>query len=120
MAPPRRGEIWIVALDPTKGSEIKKTRPCLVISRNDYNRAAQTVTVIPISSGEATYSLWQVQLGNDEGLFKKSYLRLPQIRAAAKERFHKRIGKIRDALWLEIQEKLYFYLGFEPFSFENN
>ena len=47
---PRRGELWWVQLDPTVGAEIKKTRPCLVISGNVVNRLRRTVVVIPLSS----------------------------------------------------------------------
>lgn len=112
---PRRGEIWIISLDPTKGSEIKKTRPCLILSRDEYNRAASTVTIIPLSSGEAIFPAWQVSIGKESGLAVNSHLVLPQIRVAAKERLQKCIGQIPGRLWLEIEEKLFYYLGFDPF-----
>jgi mRNA interferase MazF len=48
---PVRGEIWWVSLDPTQGSEIRKTRPCLVLTANALNRNRQTVVVIPYSTG---------------------------------------------------------------------
>ena len=113
MKTPQRGEIWITSLDPTKGSEIKKTRPCLVISRNEYNRAASTVTLVPLSSGEAVYPAWQVNVGKESGISQKSHLVLPQIRVAAKERLQKCVGKIQPAQLQEIYEKLFFYLGFD-------
>ena len=47
---PKRGDIWWVALDPTIGSEIKKTRPCVVLSINEVNQYRRTVLVIPLSS----------------------------------------------------------------------
>ncbi len=112
---PRRGEIWWISLDPTKGSEIKKTRPCLVLSRDEYNRSASTVTVIPITSGSARYPAWEVELVKSVGLHELSHLVLPQIRVAAKERFKKRIGKITSAQLHEVEEKLLFYLGFDSF-----
>lgn len=112
---PQRGEIWITSLDPTKGSEIKKTRPCLVLSRSEYNRAASTVTLIPLSSGEVLYPPWQVSIGKETGVSKKCYLVLPQIRVAAKERLQKCVGHISPSRWPEIYEKLFFYLGFDSF-----
>ena len=47
---PRRGEIWWANLDPTIGAEIKKTRPCLVISDSVVNQHRRTVVIVPISS----------------------------------------------------------------------
>ena len=49
----RRGEVWWVALDPTRGSEIRKTRPAVVLSANGINRARRTVVVVPLSTGPA-------------------------------------------------------------------
>ena len=108
---PLRGEIWWISLDPTKGSEIKKTRPCLVLSKDEYNKAASTITIIPITSGNARYPAWEVEVGKNEGL-TISHLVLPQIRVAAKERLQTRIGKIDHRLFSEIEEKLFIYLGF--------
>lgn len=110
---PQRGEIWIVALDSTKGSEIKKTRPCLVISRNEHNQKANTITVIPCSSGPAKYRAWEVELDKKSGLEDISHLLIPQIRIAAKERLKRKIGYMPFSKWVEIEEKLMFYLGFD-------
>lgn len=112
---PQRGEIWIVALDPTKGSEIKKTRPCLVISRNEHNQKANTITIIPCSSGPVKYRAWEVELDKNSGLEDVSHLLIPQIRIAAKERLKRKIGYIPFSKWAEIEEKLMFYLGFDKF-----
>ena len=45
-----RGEIWLVNFDPTIGSEIKKTRPAIILSRQPFNRLRRTVIVVPLSS----------------------------------------------------------------------
>ena len=45
-----RGEVWWVSLDPTQGSEIKKTRPCVVLTHDTLNRLRRTVVVIPLST----------------------------------------------------------------------
>jgi mRNA interferase MazF len=47
----RRGDIWWVSLDPTRGSEIRKTRPAVVMTASALNRARRTVVVVPLSSG---------------------------------------------------------------------
>src|SRR5437660_2825624 len=49
--PVRRGDVWWVSLDPTQGSEIRKTRPAVVVTANALNRARRTVVVVPLSTG---------------------------------------------------------------------
>jgi mRNA interferase MazF len=49
--PVRRGEIWWVNFDPTQGSEIRKTRPAIVVTANALNQARRTVVVVPLSTG---------------------------------------------------------------------
>jgi mRNA interferase MazF len=51
VTPVRRGEIWWVNMDPTRGSEIRKTRPAIVVTANALNRARRTVVVVPLSTG---------------------------------------------------------------------
>jgi mRNA interferase MazF len=53
--PPKRGEVFLVALDPTRGSEIRKTRPCLVVSPDEINAHLRTVIVAPLTSGGGKY-----------------------------------------------------------------
>ena len=48
----KRFEVYLIALDPTIGSEIKKTRPCLVVSPNEMNRHINTVIVAPMTTPE--------------------------------------------------------------------
>ena len=47
----RRGEVWWVDLDPTRGSKIRKTRPAVVLTAHALNRARRTVVVVPLSTG---------------------------------------------------------------------
>jgi mRNA interferase MazF len=47
----RRGEVWLAALDPTVGSEIQKTRPCLIVSPDEMNAHLRTATVVPMTTG---------------------------------------------------------------------
>ena len=47
----RRGDIWWVDFDPTQGSEIRKTRPAVVVTADALNRARRTVVVVPLSTG---------------------------------------------------------------------
>jgi len=53
--PPKRGEVFLVALDPTRGSEIRKTRPCVVVSPDELNVHLRTVIVAPLTTGGQKY-----------------------------------------------------------------
>jgi mRNA interferase MazF len=111
-----RGEIWLVNLDPTLGSEINKTRPApirsratrpaAILSRSDYNQVAETVTIIPISSGHFIPA-FHVPIGD---LKKRSHAVVPQIRVASKRRLFKKIGKVSEREMDEIVQRLGFYL----------
>jgi mRNA interferase MazF len=50
-AEPRRGSIWWVDLDPTRGAEIRKQRPAVVVSADGLNRVRRTVVIVPLSTG---------------------------------------------------------------------
>ncbi len=51
----RRGEVWWMNLDPTRGSEIRKARPAVVLTADALNRVRRTVVVVPLSTGPAPY-----------------------------------------------------------------
>jgi mRNA interferase MazF len=88
----RRGEVWWIALDPTIGSEIQKTRPCLIVSPNVMVGGLRTVLVAPLTSkGHATSFRPPVSLRGTSGL-----ILLDQLRAVDKSRFRNRMGKVSD------------------------
>ena len=78
----QRFEIWWVNLDPTIGSEVKKIRPCLVVSPNEVNQYLNTVTVIPLTS---TLKLYPTRL-NCIIQCKQSQLVIDQVRSIDKLR----------------------------------
>ena len=90
MSEPRitRGEIWWVSLDPTRGSEIRKTRPCLVLSHDTLNRLRRTVVVVPLSTAAKPHPPITVPL-TCQG--KPAVAVVDQIRAVSKERLTSRI-----------------------------
>ena len=53
--PPRLDEVWLVSLDPAEGSEMEKTRPCLVVSPNETNRYLRTAIVAPMTTAQRPY-----------------------------------------------------------------
>lgn len=108
-----QGDIWVIRLDPTEGSELKKTRPCLVISRTKVNDKLATVTVIPFSSGPTDKSilLINVEASDSNGLEDDSHLVIPQIRTVAKSRLIKRVGKIDSDYTQKIKKSFDLYFG---------
>lgn len=86
----RRGEVWLAALDPTVGSEIQKTRPCLIVSPDELNTHLRTVIVVPMTAGSrpAPFRVAVAFAGKD-GLF------LPdQMRTIDRRRLIKRLDMI--------------------------
>jgi mRNA interferase MazF len=83
----QRGEILYADLGPKVGSEINKRRPVLIVSNDANNRAASTVTVLPITSNLTRVYPFEVALSRaDTGLPKDSKAQAQQIRTIAKER----------------------------------
>jgi len=83
----RRGEIYWVNLDPTIGSEIKKTRPAIVVSNNANNQVADTVTILPITSQVKVVHPFEILLPIGAGGLKvASKAKANQIRTVDKKR----------------------------------
>lgn len=91
MVDPQRGDVWWVRLDPTVGSEIAKTRPCLVLSGNIFNRLRRTVVVVPLSSGPQSSPPLLVPVRCDG---RDVVAVTDQLRAVAKQRLDRRLGNL--------------------------
>lgn len=91
MVEPRRGEVWWVRLDPTLGSEIAKTRPCVIVSGNVFNRLRRTVVVIPLSTSPQPSAPLLVPVRCDG---RDVVAVTDQIRAIAKQRLDKHLGEL--------------------------
>ena len=85
-----RGEVWLAALDPTVGSEIQKTRPCLVVSPPEMHDHLRTVIVAPMTTGSRP-APYRVQLSFSG---KKGLILLDQIRTLDQIRLVKRLGAV--------------------------
>lgn len=85
-----RFEIWLIQLDPTLGHEIRKTRPCVVISPDEINHANWTVIVAPLSSQVKSLPT-RIPVEFDG---KQGQVLLDQIRSIDTKRFVKRLGNI--------------------------
>ena len=83
-------QIFLINLNPTIGNEIKKTRPCLVISPNEMNKYIATVIIAPMTTKSRDYPS-RVPVTFQE---RQAWIVLDQIRTVDKRRLIKRIGKI--------------------------
>jgi mRNA interferase MazF len=90
---PRQGEVWLVALDPTKGSETRKTRPCLVVSPDEMNQHIATVIVVPLTTRVRAYP---TRIGvHFRG--KAGQAALDRIRTVDQTRLVKKLGAVPEA-----------------------
>ena len=97
-----RGGVYLVELDPTRGSEIQKTRPCVVVSPDELNRYLRTVIVAPMTTGGQPYP-WRVQC-RFQG--KSGTVAVDQLRTVDTERLTKRLGAVSDATLTTVLERL--------------
>lgn len=86
--PVRRGEIWLAALDPTLGSEIQKTRPCVVVSPPEMNDHLRTVVVAPMTTGSRP-APFRIEISFQR---KTGLILLDQLRTLDRQRLVKRLG----------------------------
>jgi mRNA interferase MazF len=90
---PRRFEVWLVSLDPTRGSEIRKTRPCVVVSPDELNRNIQTVIVAPMTTRGRDYpTRVPVRFAGKSGTVV-----LDQIRTVDRTRLLRKLGALPSA-----------------------
>jgi mRNA interferase MazF len=95
---PRQGEIWLVALDPAQGSEIRNTRPCLIVSPDEMNPHIATVIIVPLTATARAYPT-RVRVRSQR---KAGQAALDQIRSVDKSRLVKRLGQVPGATANEV------------------
>nr|WP_221930284.1 type II toxin-antitoxin system PemK/MazF family toxin [Gracilimonas mengyeensis] len=88
--PVQRFEVHLISLDPTKGSEIKKTRPCVIISPDEMNKHIRTVIIAPMTSSIKNYPTRVTTTFQG----KRGQVVLDQIRTVDKSRLLKQLGTI--------------------------
>jgi mRNA interferase MazF len=86
----RRGDVFLVSLDPAHGGEIQKTRPCVIVSPDELNSYLRTFIVAPLTTGAHSYP-FRVPC-RFEG--RSGYIVLDQIRAIDQARLVRKLGKL--------------------------
>ncbi|MEQ1857803.1 MAG: type II toxin-antitoxin system PemK/MazF family toxin [Longimicrobiales bacterium] len=87
---PSRGDVFLVSLDPTRGHEIRKARPCVVLSPNELNGSLGTFIVAPMTTGGHAYP-FRLACRFDG---KDGFVVLDQLRTVDRRRLVKRLGRL--------------------------
>lgn len=95
-------QIVLVNLDPTIGSEMKKTRPCVIISPNEMNKYLNTIVLAPMTSSTKNYPT-RIEINFDN---KKGRIVLDQIRTVDRQRIVKILGKLTEKEVKNVKEVL--------------
>lgn len=93
MNAPRRGEVHLVSLDPTRGSEIRKTRPCVVVSPDELNAHLGTFIVAPMTTGGHPYP-FRIACRFEK---RDGFVVLDQLRTVDGSRLVRRLGRLSAA-----------------------
>lgn len=105
----RRGEVWLINLDPTIGAEIQKTRPAIIVNDDGVGVLPLRV-IVPLTDWKERYNVaaWMVRLepapGN--GVSKVSAADAFQVRSVAQERFVRQLGKINESEMVAVTRAL--------------
>src|SRR6266700_4547278 len=105
---PKRGEIYLTALDPALGHEIKKTRPTLIIQNDISNQYGSTTLVAAITSKVSTppYPNEAIIHPGGSGLHLTSTVRLDQLRTVDRQRLLKRLGAVDGATLRQVDQAI--------------
>lgn len=105
---PKRGEIYLVDFDPTRGAEIKKTRPALVI-QNDIGNRFSPITIVAAITSQIVGKVYPTEVfvkAPEGGLTADSLVLLNQIRSIDKGRLVKRLGAIKQETMQKVEDAL--------------
>ena len=105
----KQSDIWLIDLDPTKGAEIRKERPAIIVNDNRLGKLPLKV-IIPITDWKESYSIapWMVKIEptSNNGLSKISSADCFQIRSISQLRLIKKLGSIDESILNEIKEAI--------------
>jgi mRNA interferase MazF len=97
-----RGDVHLVGLDPTLGSEIQKMRPCLVVSPDELNKHLHTVIVAPMTTAGRAYP-WRVPCRFQR---RSGFVALDQLRTVDAERLVRRLGRLERQTITNVLQRL--------------
>ncbi len=105
----KQGEIWLINLDPSVGSEMRKTRPAVIVNDDNLGKLPLKV-IVPITDWKDRYQMavWMVKITPDatNGLSKDSSMDCFQVRSVSEKRFVKKLGELTPVQGDQIKEAL--------------
>lgn len=105
----KQSEIWLIDLDPTKGAEIQKKRPAIIVNNDSLGKLPLKV-IVPVTDWKDRYDIapWMVKIepGSTNGLFKTSAADCFQIRSLSQERLITKLGIVDNATLQKIKEAI--------------
>lgn len=104
----KKGEVWWVNFDPSVGGEIKKTRPAIIVSRNESNKALNRVQVVPVTSNVSRLYPSEAYV-TVKGKAHKAMAN--QIVTVSKKRLERRMGTISEKDMTAVEQVIKFQLG---------
>jgi mRNA interferase MazF len=109
---PNQGEVWWIDLEPVRGHEQGKKRPCLVVSDNAFNAIPHgLVWVVPVSSSPRRHSLTVEVTPPEGGMKVTSAVLCHQLRTVSVERMDKRAGTVSPVTMQEVMRRVVMILG---------
>jgi mRNA interferase MazF len=112
----KQGDVWLINLDPTIGSEIKKIRPAIIVNDDSFGKLPLRV-IVPITEWKDRYDIapWMIKIepNSKNGLSMESSADCFQVRSISQERFIKRLGCISEIIMSEIKIGLSKVLSIE-------
>ena len=112
MPSPKRGDVYLVNLDPTLGSEIKKTRPGVIIQNDIGNQYSPITIIAPVTSGDQAIYPIEVEIKAPEGgLNNDSLILMNQIRTVDQQRLVKKLGHLTSNTMKKVDQAILISLG---------
>lgn len=109
----KRGEVYLVDLEPTKGSEQGNIRPCLIIQNNIGNKYSPVTIIATITSKAEEYPFIVKLKKGEANLPKESYIQLNQIRTISVQRIISKVGSLKKESLEKVNEAIKTSLGLE-------
>lgn len=107
-----RGDVLLVAFDPSVGVEIQKTRPAIVVTNNVANIYSQVLTIVPMTSQKIErVRSYEVLIAKSEGLTKTSKANVAQIKSVDRSRIKAKVSKISPETLLKLDMAIKLHLG---------
>ncbi len=111
---PHQGEVWWVRLDPTVGSEVAKTRPALVVSIEEINRAPARLCIVAPITTTPRASAVRIELAHARGATRVGYVEPYQIRVVSHDRLASRIGTADTTVRSDVAHRIELYTRHRP------